>query len=155
MNKKYNFPCTIIRLYQAYGPNQKFNRLVPLVIRSCLKKEKFPCTYGIQKRDFLYIDDFINLIFKALRSKKINGEIINAGSGKSIKVKSLIKLIKKYSNGGHPQYGKISMRNDEILNMYPNIYKANKLLNWKPKVSIQKGIKKTIRFYLNNQKNYK
>ena len=105
------------------------------------------------RRDFLYIDDFINLIFKVLHNKKdINGEIINAGSGKSIKVRSLIELIKKYSNGGKPEYGKISMRNDEILNMYPNIYKANKLLKWKPKVSIQKGIKKTIKFYLNSQK---
>lgn len=153
LNKIYNFPCTVIRLYQAYGPNQKFNRLIPLVIRSCLKKEKFPCTYGTQRRDFLYIDDFINLIFKVLHNKKdINGEIINAGSGKSIKVKSLIELIKKYSNGGKPEYGKISMRNDEIFNMYPSINKANKLLKWKPKVSIQKGIKKTIKFYLNSQK---
>ncbi len=155
LNKVYNFPCTIIRLYQAYGPNQKFNRLVPLVIRSCLKKEKFPCTTGIQKRDFLYIDDFINLIFKVLKSKDTIGEIINAGSGKPIKVKSLIELIKKYSKGGHPEYGQISMRNDEILNMFPYIYKANKLLKWKPKVSIQKGIKKTIKFYLNNQKKLK
>ena len=44
------------------------------------------------------------------------------------------------------------MRNDEILNMYPKIYKANRLLKWKPKVSIQRGIKKTIKFYLDNQK---
>ncbi len=152
LNRVYNFPCTIIRLYQAYGPYQKFNRLIPLVIRSCLKKEKFPCTYGVQKRDFLYIDDFINLVFKVLKHKGSNGEIINAGSGKSIKVKSLIEMIKKYSKGGKPEYGKISMRNDEILNMYPNIYKANKLLKWKPKVSIQRGIKKTIKFYLDNQK---
>ena len=154
LNRDYNFPCTIIRLYQAYGPHQKFNRLIPIVIRSCLKKEKFPCTTGVQKRDFLYIDDFINLIFKVLKNKDANGEIINAGSGKSIKVKSLIEMIKKYANGGKPEYGKISMRNDEILNMYPNIYKANKLLMWKPKVSIEKGIKKTIRSYLISQKNY-
>jgi UDP-glucose 4-epimerase len=145
--KVYNFPCTIIRLYQAYGPYQKFNRLVPLVIKSCLNDESFPCTSGIQKRDFLYIDDFINLIFKIFKNKKIRGHIINAGSGKPIKVKQLIELIKKYSKFGKPHYGKIKMRKDEILNMYPSIYKAQKILKWRPKISIQKGIKKTIKSY--------
>ena len=145
--KKNNFPCTIIRLYQAYGPYQKFNRLVPLVIKSCLNNESFPCTSGIQKRDILYIDDLIDLIFKIFKNKKIRGQIVNAGSGKPIKIKQLIELIKKYSKAGNPCYGKIRMRKDEILNMYPSIYKAKKVLNWRPKISIQNGIKKTINSY--------
>ena len=145
--KKNKFPCTIIRLYQAYGPNQKFNRLVPTVIQSCLKKKSFSCTEGIQKRDFLYIDDLINLIFKIFDNKKLNGQIINAGSGKSISVKRLIELIKKISKGGKPEYGKIMMRKDEILNMYPSIIKAKKLLNWRPKIPLKIGLKKTINFY--------
>lgn len=154
LNKTENFPCTVIRLYQAYGPNQKFNRLVPLVIRSCLEKKKFACTLGIQKRDFLYIDDLIDLIFKVLKNKNVKGEIINAGSGEPIKVKNLIELIKEFSNGGEPEYGKLDMRKDEILNMYPSIKKAEKLLNWKPKTSIKKGLKKTIKFYLDNKKKF-
>lgn len=145
--KLNNFPCTIVRLYQAYGPYQKFNRLVPSVIKSCLLNESFPCTNGIQKRDFLYIDDLIDLIFKIFKSKEIRGEIVNAGSGQPIKVKQLIELIKKYSKAGKPQYGKIKMRKDEILNMYPTINKAQKILKWKPKISIHYGIKKTINSY--------
>ena len=47
------------------------------------------------KKRFLYIDDLINLIFKIFDNKKLNGQIINAGSGKSISVKRLIELIKK------------------------------------------------------------
>ena len=143
----YNFPCTIIRLYQAYGPNQKNNRLIPFVINSCIRNKKFPCTDGIQKRDFLYIDDLIDLIFKIIRSKKTKGEIINAGSGRPIKIKNLIKLIKKYSKGGNPNFGQIKMRKDEILNLYPSINKARQLLNWKPKVSIKDGLRKTINYY--------
>jgi len=145
--KTKNFPCTVIRLYQAYGPHQKFNRLIPQVIKSCLKKEKFPCTKGIQKRDFLYIDDLLNLIFKIFKNKNARGKIINAGSGKPIKVKSLIETIKKNSKGGKPEYGKINMRKDEILNMYPSINKAKILLKWKPKISINRGLKKTINYY--------
>ena len=140
-------PISIIRLYQAYGPGQEFNRLIPSAIKRCLQNEKFPCTKGLQKRDFLYIDDLINLIFKILKSKKSHGQIINAGSGKPIQVRKLIHYIKKISKGGKPEYGKIKMRKDEPLNMYPSIKKAQRLLNWKPKFSIQKGLKKTIKFY--------
>ena len=144
-NKK--FPCTIVRLYQAYGPDQKFNRLIPIVIKACLEKKNFACTSGNQKRDFLYIDDFLNLIFKIFKTKKTRGKIINAGSGKPIKIKILIEKIKKISKGGQPLYGKIKMRKDEILNMYPNISRAKKLLKWSPKYSIISGLKETIKSY--------
>ena len=39
------------------------------------------------------------------------------------------------------------MRKDEILNMYPSIIKAKKLLNWQPKIPLKIGLKKTINFY--------
>ena len=42
--QKKIFPVTVLRLYQAYGPGQDLNRLIPIVINSCLKKEKFPCS---------------------------------------------------------------------------------------------------------------
>lgn len=145
--KKKKFPTNIIRLYQSYGPNQKFNRLIPFVIKACLKNKKFECTDGLQKRDFLYIDDLINLIFKILKSKKIHGYVFNAGSGKPIKIRSLIEKIKIFSLGGLPDYGKIKMRKDEIKDMYPSIYSAQKLLGWKPRISINAGLKKTIKFY--------
>ena len=145
--KTNKIPISIIRLYQAYGPEQEFNRLIPSAIKRCLQNEKFPCTKGLQKRDFLYIDDLINLIFKILKSKKAHGQIINAGSEKPIQVRKLIHYIKKISKGGKPEYGKIKMRKDEPLNMYPSIKKAKRLFKWKPKFSIQKGLKKTIKFY--------
>ena len=50
--------------------NQSINRLIPIVIKSCIKDKKFNCSSGIQKRDFLYVDDFISLINKLIISKK-------------------------------------------------------------------------------------
>ena len=61
--KRNNFPSTILRLYLVYGPRQDFNRFVPLIIKGCLSNSLFPCSSGIQYRDFLYVDDFVNLIF--------------------------------------------------------------------------------------------
>jgi UDP-glucose 4-epimerase len=147
LNLKYKFPVVVLRLYQAYGPKQEINRLVPIVINSCLKSKTFPCTKGDQLRDFLYIDDLVNLMVKIIKKKDINYQIFNVGSGKSIKIKSLINLIKKMSKKGQPQFGKIKMRKEEPLELFPNINKVKKYFNWKPKITIEKGIRKTITSY--------
>ena len=111
-------------------------------------KKKFPCSSGIQYRDFLYIDDLVNLIEKLLNSKKsLNGQIFNAGSGKPQKLKTIIKSIVKKLNGGIPDYGKVKLRNDEIIKLYPNIKKVKLFTSWRPKITFKNGLKKTILYY--------
>ena len=145
--KLYDFPYIIIRPYQIYGPNQKKNRLIPQTIEACLKNKKFDCTDGLQKRDFLFIDDFVDLIKKIIKNKKIRKEIFNVGYGKPIKVRNIIEKITKMIKKGKPMYGSIKMRKDEILKLYPNTRKVKKFFNWTPKISINIGLKKTIRHY--------
>ena len=149
-NKKNNFPSIIVRPYLIYGPFQTPNRLIPYSIISCLKKRNFPCSSGLQTRDFLYVSDAINFIFKVMINKDV-GMIINLGSGKRIKVKTIIKNIVKISKGGFPDFGKIKLRNDELLNLYPSISLA-RLKKWKPKIGILKGLKLTISHYKQNNK---
>lgn len=137
----------ILRPYQIYGPYQKKNRLIPIIIDSCMKDLKFPCTQGNQKRDFLYVDDFIDLIIKILGSKKINSGIFNVGSGKPIKVKKAILTIVKKIKKGIPMFGKLKMRKDEKNSLYPNLNKTKKTFKWRPKINFKTGISKTINFY--------
>jgi nucleoside-diphosphate-sugar epimerase len=147
--KQFNFPVTIFRLYLVYGPKQDVNRVIPITISNALKNFTFDCTDGSQLRDFIYIDDVTNAILKALRKKLVEGEIINIGSGKPIKIKKIILKICRLLKKGNPQFGKLKLRRDEIKNLYPNIKKARKLLNWKPKINFEKGLLKTIIYYKN------
>ncbi|MAU58249.1 MAG: hypothetical protein CMC33_01140 [Flavobacteriaceae bacterium] len=146
IGKKYNFPFTILRLYQIYGTNQSVNRLIPITIKACLKNKSFPCTNGLQRRDFLYIDDLIRLLILILR-KKASNKIFNVGSGKPIKIKKIIKIINTKVGLGKPLFGKIKMRKDEIKNSFPSISRIKNQYKWIPKVSFEKGIKNTIFFY--------
>ena len=142
--KKQKFPSTILRLYNTYGPRQDLNRFIPIIISGCIKNEKFPCSKGNQLRDFLYIDDVVDAILKSLTNKNAKGQIINIGSGKPRIIKNIIEYIKKISKGGYPQFGKIKLRKDEILKVYPDINKAKNKINWRPKISFKKGLKVTI-----------
>ncbi len=140
----------ILRLYQVYGPHQKKDRLIPYVIDCCLKNKKFPCTDGSQIRDFLFVDDLVNLLSKILNKRKIRSAVYNVGSGNPLSVKKLINLIVKKVKKGKPNFGKIKMRKDETADLFPKIEKIKKDFNWRPKVNIFKGIYKTINYYDKN-----
>jgi len=145
--KDYKFPATVLRLYLTYGEKQDVNRFLPIVINSCIEDKTFPCSNGEQFRDFVYIDDLVNSIIKSLQNTRANGQIFNIGSGKPKNIKKIIQTIKKKCNGGNPQFGKIKLRKDEIISLYPRITKAKKLINWKPRISFEKGLNKTIKSY--------
>jgi nucleoside-diphosphate-sugar epimerase len=145
--KKNKFPVTIVRLYQIFGPYQDLNRFIPVVINSCKDNKDFPCSHGRQYRDFLYIDDLIDAIFLILRNPKATGEIFNVGSGKPLKIRNIIKKILSYYKSGKPQFGAIKLRKEEQMKIYPDIFKVQITLNWKPKINFLDGLKKTIKYY--------
>ena len=148
--KKKKFPVTIVRLYQVYGPYQDLNRFIPIVTNSCKYNRDFPCSHGRQFRDFLYISDLIEAFFLILKNPKVNGEIFNIGFGKTLKIKNIIHKVLSYFKSGNPQFGKIKLRKEEQIKIYPDISKAIRILNWKPKISFSKGLAKTIQYYNSN-----
>ena len=68
---------------------------------------------------FFYVTDFIDLIIKCLlnKNKEANNKIINAASGKPIKVKNIINFIQK-NQKGKPDFGKLKLRKDEPKKNY-------------------------------------
>ncbi len=148
--KKFNFPVTIIRFYQLYGPYQKKNRFIPQLINACKTGDIFYTSSGKQFRDFLYVDDAVNGIIKSIISSKSKGKILNIGYGKAVQLKNVMKMVEKKMGNFYPVFGKIRLRKNENKVLYPDISKAKKFLNWKNKTTFTKGIDKTIKYYKDN-----
>lgn len=144
LHKNINLPVTIFRVFQVYGPRQDQNRLIPYVINKCKKNQTFALTSGEQVRNFCYIDDFVEAIFRSLREKKSNGEIFNIGSDSAHKVKQVVKLIRNLIGKGKPIFGKKKKHIGEKNFISPNIMKIKKILKWQPKHNLLGGIKKMI-----------
>ena len=89
-----------------------------------------------------------------LTKKKILGHIFNLGTGKAIKIKKIIEKIHNLTKKGNPQFGKLKMRNDEILKIFPNVNKIKNILGWKPKTSFNQGLQKTLKSYKKDLKKY-
>ena len=145
--KEKNFPVLVLRLYQAYGPKQDLNRLIPITIIKSLNDEEINLSPGNQIRDFIFIDDLTEIILKFIKTKLSKQRVFNIGTNNPIKIKDLIKKIIKMTGKGKPNFGKIKIRKGEIMNMYPNNKSMQKKLKWKPKISLSKGLKLTINSY--------
>lgn len=146
--KEKKFPVIILRPYLIYGPGQSLDRLIPITILNCMKNASFNCSTGKQIRNFMYVKDFSKVLYKFLFIKT-NGEIFNIGSQKNYEVKFIINRIRSLIGKGNPRYGKIKLRKDEPLNLFPNLIKFKKFIKFRNETKIDVGLKKTISYYQN------
>ncbi|MDA9030982.1 NAD-dependent epimerase/dehydratase family protein [Candidatus Pseudothioglobus singularis] len=142
-----NFPATTLRLFLTYGPGQDHNRFLPQIINGCLKGKSFPVSTGEQLRDFCYIDDTIEAVFLTLQNKKTRGEVINIASGHPVSIHNVINNVKTLAGKGNPIFGELEYRIGENMELYADISKSNSILGWAPKITLNQGLIKTIRWY--------
>lgn len=141
----YKLPTVVVRPFNTYGPFQKTGGeggVVAIFINNCIAGIPIKI-YGTgkQTRDLLYVKDCANFVVQAGYSSEVNGEIVNAGTGRDISVNELARLIADGKNEImhvehiHPQ--------SEILKLKCDYSKANRLMGWKPQYSLEEGIKET------------
>lgn len=146
-----SFPATTLRLFLTYGPGQDRNRFLPQIISGCLNDSTFATSEGEQLRDFCYIGDTVDAVFSVFESSKARGEIFNIASGKPVSIRQVINNVKSQIGKGNPKYGEIAYRKGENMALYANIEKAEKILGWKPKVTLDEGLSQTIKWYRDNE----
>lgn len=148
LHQTENFPSLVLRPTVIYGPNQGKEMFLPALIQSLLAQKDFPMTLGQQMRDFVYVDDVVDAIVKAIQADdQVNGQVINIGSGVSHQVKDIANLTAQLI---HPnadkylQFGALPYRPNEPMNYAVNIDRAKQLLDWQPQTSLQQGLQQTI-----------
>ena len=137
----FRMPNISFRFFNVYGPRLNTSGQYSAVMGNFLSqtKNKKPLTIvgnGKQTRDFIHVDDLANAFIKIIKSKLIK-KIYNLGSGKRTSINTIAKIF-----GGKRKF--IPLRPGEPKNSLANISKLKKDINWKPKISIEKGIKKLL-----------
>lgn len=142
-----SFPATVLRLFLTYGPGQDQGRFIPQIVMGCLQEKKFALSEGRQIRDFCFIDDVVDGIMLSLELQAALGEVINLSSGTPVTIRSVVDEVQKIIGTGIPQYGQIPYRPGENMELYADTGKAKDILNWRPKISLNAGLRRTIDYY--------
>lgn len=145
-----NLVAINFRLEHFYGPGDDITKFVSMAIRTMLSKQKrFPLTQGMQKRDFIYIDDVCDAAVLILDKAKdfSNGYYeYEVGSGELVSIKNLVKLIKEFTKSKiELGFGDIEYRDNEHMSV--SLKNSHlRALGWAPKVSLRDGLIKTIKY---------
>ena len=141
----------ILRPFLVFGEMQGKDRFLPYLINNCLKDREFKVSKGEQIRDYLYVEEFNRGLIKALDNKNAYGEVINIASGNPIIIKDVIKIVQGIIGKGKPILGSIDYRRGESMELYADIQKAKKILDWSPRIDFKNSLRKTINWYLENE----
>lgn len=145
--RMYNLDTKIVRLFNTYGVNMKINdgRVVSNLINQALNNNELTINGdGSQTRSFCYITDTIDGLIKIMNSD-LSGPI-NIGNTDEITINQLSNIILKLTKSKSLIKFK-NLPNDDPEMRRPDIKKANKMLEWYPKVNITNGLKMTIEYF--------
>ena len=149
--KTFKLPVNITRCSNNYGPYQFPEKLIPLIINNALNDKNLPIYgKGINIRDWIFVDDHCDAIFKILIKGKI-GQIYNIGGDSEIKNINLVKKILKILKKPESLMKFVKDRPGHDLRYAINHNKITKELNWTPVVKFDEGLRTTIQWYLDNK----
>ncbi len=154
MDKKLKF--TIVRYFGSYGPKQNltwWGGPQGVFAEAIFNNKEIPIHGdGKQTRCFSYISDTVEGTIRAMESEKANAEIFNIGSTEEISILGLAKLMHEISGSANPpnielvpyeRFGKY----EDVMRRVPDTGKAQRILGFKSKVPLRKGIKLFLEWY--------
>lgn len=147
--KAYEIPSVALRYFNVYGPRQSlsnpYNGVVAIFI-SRIKNKKPPIINedGLQTRDFIHIRDVTAANISSLEDEKANYHVFNVGSGKPVTIKGVAEeLINIFGSNLKPNItGKV--RKLDVRHCFADISSITKLLDWRPSVDFEEGLKEVI-----------
>ena len=134
---RYNF---------IYGPGEAPGRLVPTIIRKLLSGKDVPLTHGLQKRDFLYVEDVASATVAVLKSSVCGP--VNIGSGQPVVIREVAETVSRIIGGsGRLLFGAVPVSADEPDALMPDVGRLNNEVGWAPAWDLRRGLEATIAWW--------
>ncbi len=147
-NQGLGWPIVLVRPFNAYGPAQSPDRIVPETIVRALRNHDIKTTSGRQTREFNYVEDLAEGFLALATTPGIEGQLFNLGCGEDVAIRDVVTMILDLM--GNPikaEIGALPDRPNEIWRMYCDNSRAREILGWSPKHPLREGLEKTIEWY--------
>jgi UDP-glucuronate 4-epimerase len=150
-NKLYGIPIVCLRFFTVYGPRQRPEMAIHNFTK-LISESKIISIFGngTSSRDYTYIDDILEGIISSI-NLNFSFEIFNLGNSHPTNIEYLVSLIEENLDK-KALIDYTLMQPGDVTHTFADISKAQRLLNYTPKVSIEKGIEEFIKWYKNENK---
>jgi dTDP-glucose 4,6-dehydratase len=146
-HRYHGLQTRIVRIFNTYGPRMRINdgRALPAFISQAIRGEDITVFGdGSQTRSFCYVSDLVDGIFKLLMSNEVDP--VNIGNPDEITIKEFAEeVLKLFKTKSKIIY--TPLPEDDPKVRQPNISKAQKILNWEPKIDRKEGLKITVDYF--------
>ena len=150
-HRTYGLPVTISRCSNNYGPYVFPEKLIPLMIANALNDKPLPVYgEGLNVRDWLYVEDHCKAIDLIIHKGKV-GEVYNVGGHNEKRNIDIVKLICKELGKPESLIVHVGDRKGHDMRYAIDPTKIHNELGWLPETKFEDGIKKTIKWYLDNR----
>lgn len=149
----YKIPTVIIRPFNQYGPRQHIEKCVPRFITQALLGQ--PLTVhgdGQMTRDWVYVEDTCEAVYRALMLPDVDGHVINVGTGIDVSVSQIAEMVLDAVGASRSLITRVTPRPGQVDRHISSTDKASALLGgWSAHTNLQRGIERTVRWYADNR----
>lgn len=157
-HRAFGLPVATIRPFNAFGPRQSARAVIPTVIAQALAGDEIRLGSLTPTRDFTYVTDLVDGFVRVGSTPEAVGQVINVGSGREISIGDLAKLILKLAGSAAPiREAKERRRPEasEVERLLCDNRRAQSVLGWAPRVSLEDGLTRTIEWFKAHRGRYK
>ena len=149
MAREYQKPIVTLRPFSVYGPMEEEKRFIPTIIKAVIENKPIKLTGGSQRRDFIYVQDVVDIYIRAIsKGKALSGEILNTGTGIEYTNDEVVEaLFKVTGKKVQIEKGAFPKRLWDTPHWVADASKAKELLDWEPKYSLEEGLKETYQWF--------
>ncbi|MCK4731172.1 MAG: GDP-mannose 4,6-dehydratase, partial [Methanophagales archaeon] len=154
--QQHGLDIRIARIFNTYGPKMRsegvYGRVVPRFVEQALGSEAITVFgSGEQTRSFCYVTDQVEGLLKLAFLEEAEGEVVNIGNDEEITIIGLANMIRDLTNSGSEiMFGELPK--DDPPRRKPDISKAKRILGWKPRVKLEEGLERTIKWFEGREK---
>jgi len=148
----YGLPVVVTRCSNNYGPRQYPEKLIPLFVTNAIEGEPLPVYgTGLNKRDWIHVEDHCAALAALLRHPGIEGETFNVGAGHELDVLTITDTILGLLGRPGTLIRHVEDRPGHDRRYALDVSKLERLAGWKPQISFADGIRRTVEWYRENE----
>ena len=157
--KSFGLPVAVVRPFNTYGPRQSARAVIPSIACQLLQEKPLLKLGSLSPvRDFNFVSDTVDGFLAVAAAKAAVGEVINVGSGRGVTIGETVRLMSRLTGRRaeiREDRARVRPERSEVMRLVCSNAKARRLTGWRPRVTLERGLARTVEYVRSRLSDYK